>query len=722
MRVFLVGLTFVCLVFAPSSLAAAGDAYIVEDPSADVAAGAAGTRQPVPSVDTMPYIDLTKLEIRDVDEELLEFHLSNAAGFRSAPTDVSTSVYIGLQQTRHRVHFTVAGIGTPPAKVFLETEQLRWRVENDTDAKTEVVTTGTSLCVPLPGSLDCDFFSQFYVEHRIEEGVLVFLVPKELLTSQAAEVRSSFGAAGGANALPPRLFAGDRLTEIYVLGEEPNQVFASGLGMPTLEVQDRLPNQGHAPDFVLTYPSATNDLVIHYPTWSVVAGEENLVSVQIDNKAPVKRIVNFTVEQDPRAGDAWPITVTPTVTVAAGQSTNITMRVKAPPLKDGLGDHAIVKLRGNVITQPGNVAIRTAYLVSTVALDKEHSKFFFFGDTFNSLPVLPTFGFGQLSRLEAEASRSSTPIPFYSYSGIGLNGASQLFQHAWDVGGVPNAAKVRPGESGKAQFEIESPAAFDASLSLQMMQQDLPVAQHVGDVSIGQGRTTIEVPLTLLPDVTSLSPANGTFFVMIELTGTGPESAPIGFAHLAGQEISLVPKETWFELPLERDFSVAPVAAPFKVSLAAAEDLQSFVNPGRTQVFEFDLRNEEEKAVRLELVADNKSADWPVEIRPGVRYRLDGNDSAHLGVLVTAPASAKEGEQFTMQLLARESDSQLPVALARIHIVVTSGVEIEDETFAAAQEDASKVDAESKKSPDVAIVPVLLAVAFIVWRRRRADQ
>jgi hypothetical protein len=721
-RILLVALSIALLSLPPVAFAQAND-YVVEDEAGDVSAGMADTRQPVPAVDTLPYIDVRKLEIRDLDEEILEFRLSNEEGFRPAPKDWQSSSYIGIQQIRHRVHFTVVGIGAQPTKVFLETDQLRLRIDNYTDAKTEVITTGVSLCVPLPGSQQCDYFSQFYIEHRIENGVLVMPVPKEFLTSQAAEAHSSFGGAGGASALPPRLYPGDKLTEIHVVGEEPNEIFATGLGMPTVDVRDRLPNEGNAPDFTFTYPSATNDLVIHYPPWSVVAGEENVIQIQVDNKAPVKRIVNFSLEQDLLAGDPWPASISPSATIPAGLSTNVTLRVKAPALKDGVGDYASFKIRGNVITQPGNVAIRTVYLAATAPLDKQHSTLFFTGELFNSgLPAGPSYGYGLLTRLDAVASQQTAPIPFQSYLSFGAGNSIQLMQYAWDNGGIPNPASFRPGEQGAAVLEVDSPAAFSGSLSVQLMQEDLVVAQHVGAIDLAQGRTTVEAPLDILPDVKKLEPANGTLFLIIEITGSGPEASAVNLAHFAGQEVSLVPKSTQFRLPIDRDYSVAPVAAPFKFSLAAAEDLEAFINPGKTQVFEFDLRNEETKAVRVELVPENKSADWNVEIRPGVRYRLAGNDSAHIGVLVSAPSTVKEGDQFTFQLRVRDSDTQLPVAVARIHLIVTSGVDIEDETFAAAGEDESKLETEAKKSPTVhALVPVLV-VAFLAWRRRRAAQ
>ncbi|HEX9817233.1 MAG TPA: hypothetical protein VGB18_09655, partial [Candidatus Thermoplasmatota archaeon] len=357
--VFLPFLLTLLLAAAPLGSGQAAVVYAVEDGTGDVSAGAAGTRQPIPAVDSLPYIDVTKLEIRDLDEEILEFRLSNAAGFQPGPSGAYSQVSIGFQQTRHRIHFTVEGIGSPPTQVYLETSQLRFTIQNETDASTEIMTTDVSLCVPLPGSVHCTFFSRFYLEFQIQEGVLVIPVPKEFLTSQAAESRSAFGGAGGASALPPRLYAGDKLTGIHVMGEEPFEIFATGLGMPTVDIQDRMPDQGNAPEFVLSYPSATNDLVIHHAPWSVIAGEENVISIQVDNLAPVKRIVNFSLQQDPRAGDPWPMSISPTATLPAGESTNITLRVKAPPLANGVGDWARVTIRGNVITQPGNVGIRT---------------------------------------------------------------------------------------------------------------------------------------------------------------------------------------------------------------------------------------------------------------------------------------------------------------------------------------------------------------------------
>jgi hypothetical protein len=281
----------------PLAAAQAPNPYAVDDAEADVAAIAAGTRQPLPAVDSFPYLDITRLELRDVDEEMLEVRLSNAPGFVAFTADFATN-YIGYPQMRHRIYFTIAGLGAPPAVAFLETFQLKLRTENQTEAKNDVVTGGVLLCIPLPGASDrdyCDFFSSLYLDHRIDDGVLVVSVPKVYLTNQATEFRSWFGGSGGFAALPPRLFVGDKLTNIRVVGEEVLDPFFGGSPFPsTVEIQDRMPDQGNAPDFEFVYPSATNDLILRHPPSSVVAGEETLVPIQVDNLAPVKRIVNFT--------------------------------------------------------------------------------------------------------------------------------------------------------------------------------------------------------------------------------------------------------------------------------------------------------------------------------------------------------------------------------------------------------------------------------------------
>jgi MYXO-CTERM domain-containing protein len=278
---------------------------------------------------------------------------------------------------------------------------------------------------------------------------------------------------------------------------------------------------------------------------------------------------------------------------------------------------------------------------------------------------------------------------------------------------------LRPGEAGSGQLEIESPVAFDASISVQLLQQDFVVAQYAGAQSLQQGRTIVEFPLAVLPAVTRLDPRNGSISAFLEITSTDVRGTPASWAHFAGSEVALVPGTSWFQLPLERDTSIAPVDAPAAVSLAAAEDLEAFINPGRTQVFEFDLRNDDVMPLRLQVEVENRSAEWPIEVRPGSRFRLAPGESVRLGVLATAPTGMKEGSQVKFTVVAKEAETMVPVAAARIHVIVTTGVEIENETFESSSEDVVKLDSPGGKSPGVGWLGFAIVFAIAVLARRR---
>ncbi|HEX9816099.1 MAG TPA: hypothetical protein VGB18_03885, partial [Candidatus Thermoplasmatota archaeon] len=139
-------------------------------------------------------------------------------------------------------------------------------------------------------------------------------------------------------------------------------------------------------------------------------------------------------------------------------------------------------------------------------------------------------------------------------------------------------------------------------------------------------------------------------------------------------------------------------------------------------VFEWDLRNEHESVVELELVVDNLTRDWVHEVGPGGRLRLPSGQTVRVAVMLDAPADAKEGEICEFKLLLKEPETGRVFAGGAARAIVTAGVEVENETFEMDEADLAAIRPVPAKSPGPEFVGILgigAAVAILMRRRRR---
>ncbi|HLE48369.1 MAG TPA: hypothetical protein VI818_08740, partial [Candidatus Thermoplasmatota archaeon] len=563
----------------------------------------------------------------------------------------------------------------------------------------------------------CDFYGD-PVPRSVDQGAIVLSISKIKLTQVGQEGQRVRNAN-----LPGRLVAGDALVDVYARTTY-RPVFLGTGAQAIPQVTDRAPDTGLL-QVPLRYGSPAPDLRMKLGQSAVIGGQENQVPVEVQNLGTHKRIVNLSVELKPLVGPPpWSASITPSVTLGAGKSTNVTLRVNPPAADAKERSVAAIKLRATILTEPGTIAIATGYLVSVSALDRDHSTFYAWGahqswiTVGTSVPFLGN-GYGGLTRSENDDRFPGSPFEMYQRFGSSGGLTSWAFESPLVAEPIPNPALFRKGEPMKGVVEIEMPFPSAATLTVLaefgpqlLVQQDRPI-------SVVQGRNRFEVQAPMLPTANRLEPSNGTMKVTVRITVNGPEAGLYWTSFFGTNVPRLVPKTTHFNFPLDREYPAVESASKAKVFLTPAEELDAFLNPGNVQVFELDLRNEEPRPMQLALEALNVTEGWNVEIRPGARFRLAKEDSVRVGVLVRAPQTSMEGDVLRFRVVVREVANDTLVAGQWIRAIVTRGVDIENETFEPAQDDAKKLDAPTAKSPATPLVAALLALGAMAELRRR---
>lgn len=695
---------------------------VMDDPPNDVTLGAGAASSPsLPAAERIPYLDLTQVQFRDLDESTLELRLRNQAGFKLFQD--ATAIF-GGEEASFDVFFSVPGSTGGSAPILVSVESFHYRTESNVP-QTDWVVAGARLCLPRPGpSGTCDFFASEFLSHDIVDGELVIPIPKLMLTQQGHDAPGA-----GAAALAPRLSAGDLVSEVWARGiSRANPYFTVSVGgSEGAELVDRVPDTGFG-SFPLAYPTSTDDLRITWPQSGLVAGEPNVLAVQVENLAPAKRIVNFSLEMQRSSTDQpWTYALTPQVTLGAHRAANLTLRVEPPALGDAGRVWALFRIRADVITQPGTVALSDQGVVASDPLDLDHGRFYVHGGYVDfsgtELPTLFKFGSGWLSRVADDPDSPEQPIKMYPTGFFVAPGFPvELRLPLYSADGIPNPARLRPDEPISFAFELTSTIPLDGELEIQAHVGDEVVASHRGPVSLATSSSVVQGELKTLPTFTGFDPENGSLRLDVYFRKSGADANAFGALFLMGlAEVTVTPTKSWVDFPVERVFPLVPAEVPYDVALAPAEDLDAFINPGRTQVFEFDLRNEDDVRVRVDVAAENVSReDWSADILPGTRYGLEPGGSARLGVVVAAPNSAKEAEVMRFQVTARDVDNRSLLSSASVRLITTSGVDIDNETFVPTDQDLGALEKRPRGSPapSGALVAALGAAALLLRRRR----
>ncbi|MBI2077154.1 MAG: hypothetical protein HYT80_02110 [Euryarchaeota archaeon] len=691
----------------PWSLTDAPDDVVVE--------AGPGQTPPVARAWFTPYVDVTSLVVEDPDEESLVFKLRTSAGFAPAAAVSHRPVF----PVEHEIQFSAPG-GNAALSILVESMGRQDQTPLD-----PLYVVRAKLCggtrpttgLGVGAETICNWRSR--VDYRVEDGALVILLPKLELTNRAAEKDQV------TQLLPPALEPGMSLQGIRVRASANVEAVAGGTLVGARFV-DRAPNAGAAPPYVLRRGSTVADLSIHFDRRGVIAGEENVLLVRVDNTAPHKRLVAFSAEVETTVGDGtWTAEITPKATIPAGKTANLTLRLRTPT--SGLSGMSAGEIRvvGRILTEGGLVAATSWSFTASPPLGDSHNRYFVhgFGVQQAGPQGIPLpgglFGYASaaLSRHESwPGAKDDEALPLQQPA---LSGNFMAGLYAAGADHIPNAARFRAGEPITGTLVLDAPTSFDGSLRILLFYRaNQPFADKASPVSIREGRHAYTFSLPPLPDAAGLTPSDDRVGLFLQVSKSG-----LGADHVTVlnrlDPLALVPRGSFFDLPLVRAVPRSASGDLPAVFLGPTEDLEAFINPGRRQVIEFDVRNEDPQSQIVTLSAENVTNDWTVTVAPGTEFALGSNESVRVGFLVDAPADAKEGEELVFLATARSSSDRRILSNYAVRLVATRGVDIENETFEADEDAANKL-ATNRSTPGVGAVAILCVVsgAFTLCRRR----
>jgi hypothetical protein len=233
------------------------------------------------------------------------------------------------------------------------------------------------------------------------------------------------------------------------------------------------------------------------------------------------------------------------------------------------------------------------------------------------------------------------------------------------------------------------------------------------DVGANTNGALFEAPIRATPagDYIPFHP-DATLGLQLNLTFTtvdpfiGPDTAP----KVAGGELVLPLLE--YHDPVDQVFSSLS-----SLMIHVRGDQERLVNPGKTAVFDLELMNHAAETASFDLELTGTGSSW-ARILGDRRVTLPGGSSRALGIAVTAPADAADGQSADLVFAAVDTSDPAARTLARLVTTVDTEAEHRDDSALV----PGLSDALSKKGSPGAGLPlavVALAALAVAFARRR---
>lgn len=692
-------LLFCLLLLAPQvhgQGTSAPDPWTRTDPPDDLTVVAGGAASPgLPTAAYLQFLDVTGLQIDDPDGDLIEFRLKTKAPIRTTPTAES------------------AQVGT----IFI----LFQLPGSSANGVVRVIVNGGQENGNPVG------FANFGGACSVEEGNERYCYgtplqaetrPDGWLSLGVAKTTFLVGDSGryGVRDLPVRLEAGDLLAKVRVRTASVSDALTWPIpGAPTVE--DRAGGDWAYP---LRFSSSLPTLKLNTTAIGVIAGEENIVKVALKNLAERKRVVNLTAAVDRSEVPGWKVDVTPVVTIAGKNETTLLLRVTAPPLTAG-STRASVRIVGTVLSEGRDAASLRIEFTASRPMDRGSNRFFLHSNYYESALDVVSGPYREIEGTSGYASRDEQDPRYDDRYGIRMDSHGQGTSRWYsNLEPVPNPVRAGADPVMRAHLRIDSPHTLAGTLRIRISQgfNSDPVANLEKQVTLNAGRNEVDLEGAVARGALRL-PAGTGLWLEVSFRSDSPLMPLIGFFGLP--PLLVAPRTSWLEFPHERDRDLEIQVKGPRVVLAPTEDTFDFIYPGRNRIFEMDLRNEEPREHRVEVVYENVTEGWSVDVLPGSRFVLKANESAHIGIRVIAPAAAKEQAWLSPRILVRGIEDGAVYHSVKLNLTVTSGIEdLQNETFHYADEDAAKLEPLAKQgSPALGAAPLLLVAALIASGVRR---
>jgi MYXO-CTERM domain-containing protein len=236
------------------------------------------------------------------------------------------------------------------------------------------------------------------------------------------------------------------------------------------------------------------------------------------------------------------------------------------------------------------------------------------------------------------------------------------------------------------------------------------------DVAADSRGTLFEMPVAATPagDYLAFEPS-ATLAIQLNVTmvRADPFFGPKDMPRIEGGEMVLPLVE--YHDPVTQVFTSLG-----SLMITVQGEQQRMVNPGKTALYDLDLMNHGKDAVTYDLDVSGPGSSWATVVGDR-RVTVPAGTTKPLGIAVTAPVSAVDGDQSDVVLAAVDVKDPSARTLARLLTTV--------DTDAAHPDDSARVPGlvsqlTAKKSPGVPAEALLaaLAVAAVALRRRRWDR
>ncbi len=526
---------------------------------------------------------------------------------------------------------------------------------------------------------------------------------------------------------------------------------------------DRLPDTGEAGPYILQEATANERLRIRlyqnetaepmdpyaqyyayapqptdFPEVPIEPGAPFPIALEIQNLNGAKRLINLTFEfLAANQAAKWQVRLAPSLQVPGNETRVVSLIVNATDTVKHR-DSTLIRVVGRSVGFPDELGSQTLKLVASVPPNPSDDTLYFHAiryqsgapiDTCNDLgPFSGCSGGIYLNTVEDDPIATGDDVPASgSFSSIfsGTNGnfvqGSTTFQFTLEQALARDLVlDVNKDIIGEIQVGASQP--FDGSLELQMRAGDLPIGGT--SVAIAAADSQKPIPFTFLPLIDAARIPAGSligFQLRLSYSYVGTSAA------LIADPPGIIPKGSFVTLPIIPDplGNNVTIGDNSLLSLTVKGDRDDFVNPGESRAFNVTLLNEGADTDNINITGYVDQGKCAIQIKPGQRFRLDGGDSARLGVLIRAHSEAKEGDRCQARVEAISETNPASRAVLLLEAIVTSGIDLEDdsENYTADAESAQKVQRdEPNGTPGAGFAASLLAaLGVLVSRRRRGD-
>lgn len=590
------------------------------------------------------------------------------------------------------------------------------------------------ICTRISGSF-CEYYSLDFVLDEEADEIQVRIPKNRLLPGGHVIAPPGGGGGGGGDGepvqVPSSINAGDRLVDFSAY---------SGIFLNGISYGDNAPDGEQPVPFTFTTGMANGIVRLDLEGWntlSVLPGTNQSVKLFVSNLAAGKRLVQFEYgfKGDPQGAQVFG---PPSIKIPGGETRNVTLKLDLPANFDFEQDVSLY-VKSTSLGQADEIGYSQRLLDAGFILGPNANTLYFHEQRFSTTgsaqldEVWCDFSWCSEGLLSAwpddERAYEGKRIP-PSWSNTGLSESQETFWlYLWDQPGQPIAFDRNE--------EIEVDVTLEPFLDFPNANVRVTIQYTTADESgvlfdeseqatlKPSGTTlTFKGPVRAPEDREGIAIVDDSLGLWMAVVVESALPSPQIMTQFT-QDTQIVADKSQIRfplLPLPEDLLQPELDGALQIS--SGTGLEDFVNPGEGRLFNLTILNQDVLAHRADVTFESLLPGWAVQVMPGQVFDLEAGDSVNVGVLVTAPTGAAEGEIGMVRINATD-DNDVSTGLV-LRVTATSGIDLPDDTgkFQADEEDTRKLAINERKGTPGPAALSLLAVlgigAALVRRRRNA--